>query len=104
MSSAYTLVQKQAEDESLWFIAEIITEAHLQEALRQLHAAVEHDYAIPAPSISEAELVGVIAARLGGHRKWLEEVNGDESSDIGAAWEMFRALRALGVLTGVKGE
>lgn len=35
------VVNEQAEDESLWFVAESITEAHLQDALRRLTAAVE---------------------------------------------------------------
>lgn len=37
------LVDRQAEDEGLWFDAETATEAYLQKALRQLHAAVEGD-------------------------------------------------------------
>lgn len=39
--AVYQLVQKQAEDEGLWFIAETAPEAYLQAALRELHAAVE---------------------------------------------------------------
>jgi hypothetical protein len=35
------LVDQQAEDEGLWFIAETVAEAHLQQELRRLHAAVE---------------------------------------------------------------
>lgn len=35
------LVAKQAEDAGLWFNAQYITEAGLQEALRQLHAVIE---------------------------------------------------------------
>lgn len=35
------VVNEQAEDEGLWFIAETITEAMLQDALRRLTAAVE---------------------------------------------------------------
>ena len=35
------LVEKQAEDEGLWFVAEHITEDYLQVALRELHKAVE---------------------------------------------------------------
>ena len=35
------LVNEQAEDFRLWHIAEHITEARLQQALRQLHAAIE---------------------------------------------------------------
>jgi hypothetical protein len=35
------LVEKQAEDEGLWFEAETAPEAYLQQELRRLHAAVE---------------------------------------------------------------
>ena len=40
-SRALTLVHAQAEDEGLWFEATTATEAYLQAALRELHAAVE---------------------------------------------------------------
>ena len=35
------LVDKQAKDEGLWFKAKYVTEAYLQNALRELHAAIE---------------------------------------------------------------
>lgn len=35
------LVNEQAMDESLWFIAETVPEEYLQKALRRLHEAVE---------------------------------------------------------------
>ena len=35
------LCDEQARDEGLWFVAERVTEAHLQAALRRLHAAIE---------------------------------------------------------------
>lgn len=35
------LVDKQAEDEGLWFIAETAAEAYLQEQLRALHTEIE---------------------------------------------------------------
>ena len=35
------MVQVQAEDEGIWFIAETAPEAHLQSVIRELHAAVE---------------------------------------------------------------
>ena len=38
---ALALVHEQAEDEGLWFEAQTATEAYLQAALRELHAAVE---------------------------------------------------------------
>lgn len=36
-----SLVDRQAEDEGLWFEAESVAEAYLQQELRRLHAAVE---------------------------------------------------------------
>lgn len=44
------LVKRQAEDDGLWFNAKYATEAYLQDALRQLHKAVEdlkNDSAVP---------------------------------------------------------
>lgn len=38
---AQRLVAEQAEDEGLWFIAELVTEGYFQQELRRLHAAVE---------------------------------------------------------------
>lgn len=35
------LVEQQAKDEGLWFIAQYASEAYLQRALRLLHEAVE---------------------------------------------------------------
>ena len=35
------LIDEQAEDEGLWFVAETASEAHLQSELRKLHRAVE---------------------------------------------------------------
>jgi hypothetical protein len=35
------IVQSQAEDEGLWFIAQYATEAYLQHELRRLHYAIE---------------------------------------------------------------
>ena len=35
------LVEEQAEDEGLWFIAQTAPEAYLQKALRELHAVIE---------------------------------------------------------------
>lgn len=40
-SNARQLVNEQAEDEGLWFVAQTAPEAYLQAALRRLHAAVE---------------------------------------------------------------
>ncbi len=35
------LVEKQADDEGCWFVAQTVTEAYLQSQLRLLHAAIE---------------------------------------------------------------
>lgn len=35
------LVDEQAADDGLWFVAETCAEAYLQQALRRLHAAIE---------------------------------------------------------------
>lgn len=43
LKKARQLVNEQAEDEGLWFQAEYITEQHLQNALRKLHAIIEDD-------------------------------------------------------------
>jgi len=36
------LVEVQAKDEGLWFVAETAPEAYLQEALRKLHGMIEY--------------------------------------------------------------
>lgn len=41
LAAARAVVEEQAEDEALWFEAETATEAYLQQALRELHAAIE---------------------------------------------------------------
>jgi len=41
MENPMDVVNEQADDEGLWFVAETITEDYLQRALRRLHAAVE---------------------------------------------------------------
>jgi len=40
-STALQLVNEQAEDEGLWFIARTAPEAYLQQELRRLHAVIE---------------------------------------------------------------
>jgi len=41
LAEARRVCDEQANDEGLWFVAETVTEAYLQSALRRLHAAVE---------------------------------------------------------------
>ena len=43
MNKILDLIDKQAEDEGIWFRAEYITEAYLQKELRELHRVCE-DY------------------------------------------------------------
>jgi len=38
---AYDLVQKQAEDDALWFLTDNIEIAYLQQELKRLHAVIE---------------------------------------------------------------
>ena len=56
IENARFVVDEQAEDEGLWFVAETITEAYLQSALRRLHAAVEN---VPQQPSAPAEKVNV---------------------------------------------
>jgi len=37
----WELVDRQAKDEGIWFLAETVTEAYLQQELRKLHDVVE---------------------------------------------------------------
>ncbi len=37
-------VARQAEDETIWFIAESGTEAYLQQAIRELHEVIEKEF------------------------------------------------------------
>lgn len=39
--AAYKLVQRQAEDDGLWFITDDIKIAYLQQELRRLHRVIE---------------------------------------------------------------
>ena len=41
IEAARALVAKQANDDGLWFFATTLPEAYLQQALRELHAAIE---------------------------------------------------------------
>ena len=41
LSQIKTVVNRQAEDERLWFLPEYVTEDYLQQELRKLHAVIE---------------------------------------------------------------
>jgi len=43
LSNIKRLVDEQAKDEGLWFIAEHAPEAYLQQELRKLHALIEEE-------------------------------------------------------------
>lgn len=45
------LVDRQAEDEGLWFVAQTAAEAYLQQELRRLHAAIESEEATASEAI-----------------------------------------------------
>lgn len=49
LTEARAVVEEQAEDEGLWFVAQTAPEGYLQAALRRLHAAVEGGKKLPAP-------------------------------------------------------
>jgi hypothetical protein len=54
MNAIQELVDKQADDEGLWFEAETAAEAYLQQELRKLHAAIEgtDEFGFPLASVS----------------------------------------------------
>jgi len=54
--TARELVDEQAEDEGLWFVAQTAPEAYLQQELRRLHAAIENEAATPASDELRAAL------------------------------------------------
>lgn len=41
MNNLLEIVKEQADDEGLWFLDPLCSEAYLQAALRRLHAAIE---------------------------------------------------------------
>lgn len=45
--AACRIVDRQADDDGLWFVAEYASEAYLQAALRELHEAIETGYVAP---------------------------------------------------------
>lgn len=55
------MVNKQAEDEGLWFVAETASEGYLQQELRKLHDAVE-SLSLPAPKPEEDKVKKLVEA------------------------------------------
>ena len=66
------LVDEQAEDEGLWFVAETAAEAYLQQELRRLHAAVEGDALAETPEAEPCDdpRCGLSLGHAGGHWRW----------------------------------
>lgn len=62
LSAIQALVDKQAEDEGLWFVAETAPEAYLQQELRRLHAEIER-HTLPNKQVDEQSIDKVIARR-----------------------------------------
>lgn len=52
------LVEEQAEDEGLWFVAVTAPEAYLQQELRRLHATIEAADAISRATSTRTEGLG----------------------------------------------
>jgi hypothetical protein len=55
------MVNRQAEDEGLWFDAKYASEAYLQKALRKLHAVIESVPPEPTAEVHEYEVVRIMA-------------------------------------------
>ena len=51
LSAVVNLVNEQAEDECLWFEAQTMPEAYLQQELRRLHEVIENSAPVPAPRL-----------------------------------------------------
>ena len=69
------IVQAQAEDAGLWFVAQTAPEAYLQAELRKLHAAVESG----ACSCAGGVVVRISICRCPIHGFWSISVDGDSS-------------------------
>lgn len=72
LAESRRLVDEQAEDEGLWFIAETAAEAYLQQELRRLHAAVEGDALAETPEAEPCDdpRCGLSLGHEGGHWRW----------------------------------
>ena len=56
LKSVITLVEEQAKDAGLWFIARTASEAYLQQELRKLHAEIEKCCeTVPSPPLKGAD-------------------------------------------------
>ena len=66
-TTAQELVNQQAEDEGLWFIAETAPEAYLQQELRRLHAVVEVEDRAPLDVARLADAFTWLHLRVSGY-------------------------------------
>lgn len=102
------IVEAQADDEGLWFIAESITESHLQQELRRLHAAIEGattEHHLPtSATVGDAdrvERVRRLADALDGTHGYADVGAGDDirrlveqlESTRSGLWEIIREFR-----------
>lgn len=67
------MVDRQAEDEGLWFIAQYASEAYLQKALRKLHAVIESVPPEPTAEVHEYEVVRIMTIAVHPKRAGAEE-------------------------------
>lgn len=87
LSASRRLVNEQAEDEGLWFVAESVTEAYLQNALRKLHAAVESDATPSRDALSSSCSAGwvPVSERLPPYNKrvllWWVPIDGNKYAE-----------------------
>jgi hypothetical protein len=94
--SAREVVNRQAQDEGLWFRAETAPEAYLQQALRELHAAVESEESrelVAEAVVAEREAIAQLVedADIETYRGYVREDNARATLRNAA-----RAIRARG--------
>lgn len=91
------LVDRQAEDEGLWFTSSYSNVAYLQQEFRKLHAAIEVAAELPATPLPEPSGETYTREQLLSEAEKLEKANleGSEPADLTAA--TVRAVKAQGV-------
>ena len=85
-SAARSIAAEQAEDAGLWFVAETVSEAHLQAALRRLTTAVEGEEPVAMTPLPDAQI-------------WMLAT----SCTIGGDWHIDKFARAIEAAHGIKG-
>lgn len=91
------LVDRQAEDEGLWFTSSYSNVAYLQQEFRKLHAAIEVAAELPATPLPEPSGETYTREQLLSEAEKLEKANleGSEPADLTAA--TVRAVKAQGI-------